>query len=92
MIYKIAFTKKAVEDLEFHKKVGDKAVLKKISNLIKALEVHPKTGIGKPEQLKHNFSGQWSREITNKHRMVYRILETEVIVEVLQAKDHYNDK
>lgn len=44
MIYKIAFTKKAVEDLEFHKKVGDKAVLKKISNLIKELEVHPKTG------------------------------------------------
>ncbi|MCR4994157.1 MAG: Txe/YoeB family addiction module toxin, partial [Bacteroidales bacterium] len=56
------------------------------------LKVHPKTGTGKPEALKGDRNGQWSREITKKHRLIYEIHETEVVVIVLTAYGHYNNK
>lgn len=67
-------------------------VYKKALKLIGELYEHPKTGLGHPEPLKGKPVGRWSREITKKHRLVYRILDTEVIVEVLAAYGHYNDK
>ncbi len=51
----------------------DKKILKRINLLIKDVERSPFEGIGKPEALKHNLSGWWSRRITDEHRMVYRI-------------------
>ena len=51
----------------------DKKTLKRINLLIKDTERDPFAGIGKPEPLKHNFSGWWSRRIDEKNRMVYRI-------------------
>ncbi len=60
--------------------------------LIEELYDHPQTGTGKPEQLRGNFHGLWSRRISKKHRLVYQILETEVIVLVLTAYGHYEDK
>lgn len=56
------------------------------------LRVHPATGAGKPEQLKYEYSGHWSRKINSKHRLIYQIHEEEVIVEVVQAYGHYCDK
>ena len=53
---------------------------------------HPKTGLGHPEPLKGKPEGRWSREITKKHRLIYRIFETEVHVDVLSAYGHYDDK
>lgn len=64
----------------------------KSQSLLEELRVHPKTGTGHPEPLKGQPENRWSREITKKHRMVYRIFETEVYVEVLTAYGHYNDK
>ena len=52
----------------------------------------PKTGTGHPEPLKGQPEGRWSRQITKKHRMVYRIFETEVHVDVLTDYGHYDDK
>ena len=52
MSYTLAFSKTALEDIEKHKKTGDKAVLKKIENLLNELMEHPKTGTGQPEMLK----------------------------------------
>ena len=51
----------------------DKKTLKRINLLIKDIERSPYEGIGKPEALKHNLSGWWSRRITDEHRIVYRV-------------------
>ncbi|MBK8623952.1 MAG: Txe/YoeB family addiction module toxin [Saprospiraceae bacterium] len=53
------------------------------------LENHPTTGTGKPEQLKHELSGYWSRRLNKKDRLIYQILEKEVIVVIVSALDHY---
>ena len=64
----------------------------KAERLIDELREHPKTGTGRPEQLKGNRSGQWSRRISDKHRLVYEIFEREVYVEVITAYGHYGDR
>ena len=51
----------------------DKKTLRRINLLIKDIERSPYEGIGKPEALKHNLSGWWSRRITDEHRIVYRV-------------------
>ena len=56
------------------------------------LHIHPQTGTGHPEPLRGDSLGQWSRRITKKHRLVYQILNREVIVLVLTAYGHYDDK
>lgn len=60
--------------------------------LISELYDHPRTGTGHPEQLSGDRAGQWSRRITKKHRLVYEIHDMEVIVLVLTAYGHYDDK
>ena len=89
MSYILKLTPEAIKDIDFHKKNGDKVILKKISTLFNELIEHPTSGTGQPEKLKHEFSGCWSRRINQKHRLVYRIEEVEVIVIVLQAAGHY---
>ena len=64
----------------------------KAIRLIDELREHPTTGTGHPEPLRGDRAGQWSRRITDKHRLVYRIYETEVVVLVLTAFGHYEDK
>ena len=53
---------------------------------------HPRTGTGKPEPLSGDRTGQWSRRITQKHRLIYEIFDTEVHVDVISAYGHYEDK
>lgn len=77
----------ANDDLQFWKKSGNVSVQKKITELIADISAHPKTGIGKPEELKHELSGLWSRHIDRKNRIVYQIFETEV--HILSLKGHY---
>jgi toxin YoeB len=89
MSYKLIFSDKAMMDACFHDKSGDKAILKKIKSLLAELEAHPGTGTGKPERLKHDRSGQWSRRINEEHRLTYRIDKKAGIVYVLEMKDHY---
>ena len=89
MSYKLEFSKIALEDIEKHKKVGDKATLKKLQKLLNELMEHPTTGTGQPEMLKHNLKGLYSRRINQKHRLVYSIDEEVVIVYVLNAYSHY---
>ena len=61
--YLIEYTDAALKDLKKHKKFGDKPTLIKIKKLIQELEVHPYTGTGKPEELKYDLKGFWSRRI-----------------------------
>jgi toxin YoeB len=91
MMYDIVYSPKAVEDIKKLQR-NEPAAYKKVSKLIEELKEHPKTGLGHPEPLKGKPEGRWSREITKKHRLVYRIFETEVYVDVLSAYGHYNDK
>lgn len=87
MKYTLEFSKIALEDIEKHKKAGDKATLKKIQKLLNELMEHPTTGTGQPEMLKHNLR-LYSRRINQKHRLVYSIKEELVIVYVWSAHSH----
>ncbi|HAZ0850867.1 Txe/YoeB family addiction module toxin [Enterococcus faecium] len=66
---------------------GNKSNIKKINKLIKDIDRSPFAGLGKPEPLKHDLSGKWSRRITDEHRLIYRV-ENETIF-IYSAKDHY---
>jgi toxin YoeB len=83
---KIVFLDKAWEDY-LHWQNTDKATLKKINSLIKEIERIPFEGSGKPEPLKHNLAGLWSRRITLEHRLVYKIEKDTVVV--FQCRYHY---
>lgn len=66
----------------------DKKVLKRINDLIKECLRTPFVGIGKPEPLKGQLSGFWSRRITDEHRLVYRVGENGIYI--LQCRYHYS--
>ena len=83
----IIYLPKADEDLAFWIRVGNKSILKKIAQLTAAIIENPINGIGKPEALKHNLSGKWSRRINDEHRYVYQIKNDTLIVYSL--KGHY---
>ena len=91
MIYKVTPTSEAEADLVRLAKSEPKAFAK-AQRFIEELKVHPKTGLGHSEPLKGKPEGRWSREITKKHRMVYRIYEEEVVVLLLKSYGHYDDK
>ena len=65
----------AVEDLKYWKKSGNKTVQKKIQQLLISIQEHPFEGTGKPEALKHELSGKWSRRINEEHRIVYDVID-----------------
>ena len=90
--YLIEYTSSALEDLRKHKKSGNMNVIKKIDKLLSELENHPFTGTGKPEALKNNLQGFWSRRINQKDRLIYRVEETKITVIVVSASGHYYDK
>ena len=66
----------------------DKKQLKKISELIKEIERAPFDGIGKPEALKQNLKGFWSRRIDHEHRIVYQIKDDNLII--VSVRFHYD--
>ncbi len=92
MSYTLEFSKTALEDIEKHKKSGDKSTLKKIEKLLNELLEHPTRGTGQPEMLKRDLAGLYSRRINRKHRLVYSIKEETITVHVLSAWSHYGDK
>jgi toxin YoeB len=85
------FSPKAIEDLNYWKKSGNKVVQKKIEILLIAIQENPFEGIGKPEPLRYNLSGVWSRRITQEHRLVYEVTDKNeiIILNILSLKSHY---
>ena len=67
--------------------VNDKKILFRINDLIKDAQRNPFTGLGKPEPLKGNLSGCWSRRINEEHRLVYMVKED--CIYILQCRFHY---
>jgi len=83
----IIYLPQADEDLDFWIKTGNKVILKKIAQLTEAILKNPTKGIGKPEALKYNLAGKWSRRITDEHRFIYQIEED--LVKVYSLKGNY---
>ncbi len=83
---KLLFSENAWEDYLFWQKT-DKKTLKRINKLIKDIQRNKYEGLGKPEALKYNLSGFWSRRITNEHRIVYKIENNSILI--AQLRYHY---
>ena len=83
----IIFAPKALKDLSHWRSSGNIKIQKKITNLVTAISDDPFSGIGKPELLKHEFSGCWSRRISQEHRIIYEVSGN--TIEILSLKDHY---
>ena len=84
----IGFSDKGWEDYQYWQS-SDKKILKRINTLLKDIKRNPfdSDGLGKPEKLKENLQGYFSRRITSEHRLVYKILD-EIII-VAQCRFHY---
>ncbi|MDR3696497.1 Txe/YoeB family addiction module toxin [Mucilaginibacter sp.] len=83
----IVYQPKALDDLKYWKKSGQKQIQVRILALIQSIQQTPFEGIGKPEPLKHNFTGMWSRRINNIHRIVYEVKDN--AIHIYSLKDHY---
>ena len=83
----VSFSLKANEDLELWRKSGNWSIQSKISKLIDAIIESPFEGIGKPEPLKHELTGTWSRRINQEHRIVYEVENKKITI--LSLKGHY---
>ena len=90
-MYRLDYTDEAKRHMQQLKRSEQKAFQKLAKMLVELME-HPRTGTGHPEPLKGEPEGRWSRHITKKHRLVYRIFDNEVLVLVLRAYGHYEDK
>lgn len=77
---------KAWEDYLYWQ-VRDKQMLKRLNMLIRDVEREPFSGIGKPEPLRGDWNGFWSRQINDEHRLVYRVIDG--MLEIASCKDHY---
>lgn len=91
MIYKISFVERAKKDIAYLR-ANEPNCFKKAVKLLNELAEHPRTGTGQPEQFKGDRAGQWSRRISRKHRLVYLIRDKEVVVLILSAYGHYDDR
>lgn len=83
----VAFTEKAFQDYQ-HWAEANKKTFNRINDLLKDISRNAYLGIGKPEPLKHNLKGWWSRRIDNEHRLVYRIENNYIII--LSCRFHYD--
>jgi toxin YoeB len=91
MSYKVIISQPADRELKNLKK-NEPQAFKKAMGLIVELREHPTTGTGHPKPLGGNMTGKWSRRITEKHRLIYKILEEQAIVSIFSAYGHYYDK
>ena len=85
---KLTFTESGWADYLYWQ-AQDKKTLRKINDLLKAIDRDGFSGIGKPEPLKGR-EGCWSRRIDDKNRLVYKVLDGQI--EILQCRGHYEDK
>jgi len=88
---KYVFTQQAWDDYLYWQ-VNDRQMVKRINVLMKDIARNGYTGIGKPEPLKKNLSGYWSRRIDDVHRFVYCLTgDADDTCEIYQCKGHYGD-
>ncbi|MBI9039701.1 MAG: Txe/YoeB family addiction module toxin [Bacteroidales bacterium] len=83
----ITFSENAWEDYVYWQSV-EKKIVKKINALINDIQRNPFDGSGKPEALKYDLSGYWSRRISHEHRLVYQVIENEILI--YSCRFHYD--
>jgi toxin YoeB len=83
----IKYLPDAGDDLAYWIKTNNKTIIKKISDIIRDIIKSPYKGLGKPEPLKFQFSGLWSRRITKEHRLIYEISHNTIIIHSMRG--HY---
>ncbi len=83
----LTFTENAWNDYQYWQKINKKLV-KKINELIKDIKRSPFDGIGKPEPLKYDLAGYWSRRIDHEHRIVYQVVKNEL--KIYACRFHYD--
>jgi toxin YoeB len=86
----LRFSSQAWEDYQYWL-LADRGILRRLNALIKDMSRSPFEGIGKPEPLKGDLSGWWSRRITDEHRLVYRVTgsESAKVIEIAACRFHY---
>ena len=84
----IIYSEEAKEDLEYWNKYGSESEKNKIKTLLQSISISPFNGIGKPELLKYDLTGKWSRRINRKDRIVYRVTN---FIEILSFRGHYDN-
>lgn len=84
---KYLFVEESWDDYLFWQKT-DKKILKRINELLKDISRNPFTVLGKPEPLKHKYTGCWSRRITSEHRLIYQVTDDEI--RILKCRFHYD--
>ena len=89
----ISFTPNAWEEFEYWID-NDQDIVARIKDLIKSIRQDPFKGIGKPEPLRYDLKGYWSRRITGEHRIVYKVSGTKGVDQrciIIQCRFHYDD-
>ena len=86
MSRKLVFASEAWEDYLYWQ-ATDKALLRRVHQIIKDIQRSPYEGLGKPEPLKHQLTGWWSRRLNIEHRLIYRV--TESAIEFASFRNHY---
>lgn len=89
-MYELDFTEQSQKEIAKLKK-SDAQAYKKLKLLLAELREHPYTGTGHPHQLRH-VNGIWSRKLDKKNRLRYTVNDTTVIVFIVSAMGHYDDK
>lgn len=89
-MYQVEFSEQAIKEISLIRK-SDLQVFRKLEKLIPKLQEHPYTGTGHPHQLRH-IPGMWSRKIDKKNRIRYMVNDSTIIVFVVSALGHYDDK
>ena len=84
-MYKITLSEQARKEYLYFSQSGNKAMLNDIAE-------HPYTGLGKPEPLKYELAGKWSRRISVEHRLVYSVNDDIIEVHIFSMRFHYSKK
>ena len=83
----IVFSPESLEDLNFWKQRGNVKIQNRIIQLLESIKESTYEGLGKPEALKHNWTGYWSRRINKEHRLIYKTQNEQIII--AQLRGHY---
>ncbi|HUA80761.1 MAG TPA: Txe/YoeB family addiction module toxin [Dyella sp.] len=83
---RLIFSEQAWEDYLYWQKT-DKKLVQRVNHLVKEITREPFSGTGKPEPLKHALSGYWSRRINDEHRIVYKVIDGDLLI--AQLRYHY---
>jgi toxin YoeB len=83
----VIFSPKAVNDINYWKNTNNVKVQSRITQLLESIIQNPFAGLGKPEPLKYNLKGYWSRRIDQEHRLVYEIKNNEI--HIISLRGHY---